>query len=269
MPAGSNFDKLLSKYETLKKAWASKKLDDCGKLLNELKVALTEITLLEITQGPSANEKELLVAREVLEIGAMHSVAVKDVASFERYLSILKTYYTDHAGVLPESTRTYELLGLNLLYLLSQNRLAEFHTELEVLPEDTLISNPYIASPVRLEQFIMEGSYNKVIEIKHNVPAESYKFFIDELLKTIRDEIASCMEKAYEVMEVNECKKMLNLESGEFDKYINDRGWTRDKKSSKVRFQSEDKKQLHEMEIPSKELAAMAISYAKEMEKIV
>ena len=123
------------------------------------------------------------------EIGAQYSVAMKDQSSFERYMAMLKTIYQDHNPALPESARMYELLGLNLLYLLSQNRLGDFHTELEMLPPDILLQNPYIASPVQLEQFIMEGKYNKVIDTRHNVPSESYKFFIDVLLETIRDEI--------------------------------------------------------------------------------
>ena len=127
--------------------------------------------------------------REVYEIGAQHSVAVKEVASFERYMSMLKAMYTDQSTTLPESSRMYELLGLNLLCLLSQNRLGDFHTELELLPPDVLLSNPYIENPVQLEQFIMEGKYNKVIDIRYNVPADSYKFFIDVLLVTIREEI--------------------------------------------------------------------------------
>ena len=97
--------------------------------------------------------------------------------------------YTDQSTTLPESSRMYELLGLNLLCLLSQNRLGDFHTELELLPPDVLLSNPYIENPVQLEQFIMEGKYNKVIDIRYNVPADSYKFFIDVLLVTIREEI--------------------------------------------------------------------------------
>lgn len=56
----------------------------------------------------------------------------------------------------------YPLLGLNLLFLLSQNRVAEFHIELELLPVDKILNNVYIKHPVSLEQYIMEGSYNKV-----------------------------------------------------------------------------------------------------------
>ena len=86
------------------------------------------------------------------------------------------------------------MLGLNLLCLLSQNRVAEFHTELERLTQKELESI-YIRHPLNLEQYIMEGSYNKVISLKGSVPAESYNFFFEILLKTVRNEIASCLEK--------------------------------------------------------------------------
>ena len=133
----------------------------------------------------------MLVVREILEIGAQLSVEVRDVAAFERYMAYLKTYYMDYSKDMPESAKMYELLGLNLLRLLAQNRLVEFHTELELLPASALLQNPYIAKSVKLEQFIMEGSYNKVIEIKDSVPAESYRVFMEILLDTIRNEIGN------------------------------------------------------------------------------
>eukprot|EP00093_Oithona_nana_P010666 10666.XXX_583933_583015_1 [CDS] Oithona nana genome sequencing. len=265
MPASNVFNQIVSKFDQLKKAWEGKKLPETEKLLLELKIAFA----CNFGHEHESNEKELLLIREVYEIGAQHSVAVKEVASFERYMSMLKSMYTDQSTTLPESSRMYELLGLNLLCLLSQNRLGDFHTELELLPPDVLLSNPYIENPVQLEQFIMEGKYNKVIDIRYNVPADSYKFFIDVLLVTIREEIASCMEKAYADIDVEECRKMLHLEKGELDKFVSDRNWSVDKKSKKIQFLHQEKKPSQEMEVPSRELAAMAISYAKEMEKIV
>jgi len=70
------------------------------------------------------------LVREILEIGAQYSVEQRDIESFERYMAYLKTYYMDYANDLRESVKMYELLGLNLLRLLAQNRLVEFHTEL-------------------------------------------------------------------------------------------------------------------------------------------
>ena len=45
---------------------------------------------------------------------------------------------------LPQSAFQWQLLGLNLLCLLSQNRVAEFHTELERLPANEIQNNVYI-----------------------------------------------------------------------------------------------------------------------------
>ena len=106
--------------------------------------------------------QDLFIAREILEIGVEYSVAREDVNAFERYMAMLKTYYMDYADKLEESPKKYELLGLNLLRLLSQNETAKFHTEIELLDPATIQENPYISCPVKLEQDIMEGSYKKV-----------------------------------------------------------------------------------------------------------
>ena len=79
------------------------------------------------------------------------------------------------------------------------------------------ISSPLLPArhPVSLEQYIMEGSYNKVVLAKGNVPAESYKYFIDILMGTVRNEIASCLEKAYGDISCSDAARMLSINSGE------------------------------------------------------
>merc|ERR1719271_1843397 len=79
----------------------------------------------------------------------------------------LEVYYADCAATLPASQRQYPILGLNLLRLPAQNRIAEFHTELELIPTELQHSNIYVKYPAQLEQHIMEGSYNKVLSAKH------------------------------------------------------------------------------------------------------
>lgn len=69
----------------------------------------------------------------------------------------------------------YELLGLNLLWLLTQNRVAEFHTELELLSPHDIQNNAFIHYPVSIEQYLMEGSYNKVV----NLFSFSANFFLN------------------------------------------------------------------------------------------
>lgn len=155
----------------------------------------------------------LLHTGEVLEIGAQWSIRVKDIPSFERYISQLKTYYSDYGAALPPSQRLYPLLGLNLLRLLSQNKISEFHTELEHIDADQLLNNIYIKHPIQIEQCLMEGSYNKVWNSRANVPAPEYGFFVDILMGTIRNEIASCSEKAYAFLPLADAATLLYFKS--------------------------------------------------------
>lgn len=60
-----------------------------------LQIALTQLTFLP-SNNTAANQKELILARDVLEIGAQWAVAAEDVKAFERYMSQLKCYYFDY-----------------------------------------------------------------------------------------------------------------------------------------------------------------------------
>lgn len=71
-------------------------------------------------------------------------------------MSLAKTCYSDYGSVLPQvilrtvtmpcpvltrcwqSEYQYQLQGLNLLCLLAQSKIAEFHTELELIPVSVL-----------------------------------------------------------------------------------------------------------------------------------
>ena len=86
----------------------------------------------------------------------------KDIESFERNFAIVKTYYDEFDGILPLSQKKYCILGLYLLYLLSFNKISEYHTEIELIPFDEL-NNVYIKVPMSLEQYFVEGSYNKIL----------------------------------------------------------------------------------------------------------
>jgi 26S proteasome regulatory subunit N12 len=215
----------------------------------------------------TAQPQELAFAREVLEVGVEISVLMENIPAFERYMSQLKCYYYDYSKQIPESPNKYKLLGLNLLFLLSQNRVAEFHTELELLPCDVIKSNKFILHPLSLEQYLMEGRYNKLFVAKGNAPAECYNFFTEILLQTVRNEIGACIEKSYGSMSVAEAAKRLNLPSKEavlaFGK---ERKWNMDK-TGKYNFTSDAPKTKEP--IPNVELAEIAITYARELEMIV
>ena len=160
------------------------------------------------------------------------------------------------------------MLGLNLLFLLSQNRVAEFHTELELLPSDQIQSNVYVRHPLSLEQYLMEGSYNKIFLAKGNVPAASYNFFIDILLNTVRDEIGACLESAYDKISVKDASRMLNLSSDkETMSFASKKNWILEKDG--YFYFGEPREKKVEEPIPSFDLATLSIDYARELEMIV
>lgn len=113
----------------------------------------------------------------------------------------------------------------------------------------------------------MEGSYNKIFQAKGQVPVETYNFFMDLLLDTVRNEIAACLEKSYERISLGEAAKRLNLRTQEEVKaFGTKRNWTFSADGF-YHYASEVPKQKEP--IPSVELAEQAIFYAKELEMIV
>jgi len=257
-------------YEKLKAEWTkkNKNMDVCGKLLSDIKVQLTKLKFLP--GSDEVSKEELLVARNTLEIGAQWSIAKKDTESFARYMSMLKVYYKDFKDNIPESCYMYELLGLDLLCLLSQNKVGEFHTALELLPQEAVANNVYIRHPVALEQYLMEGAYNKIYLAQGEVPAEAYKFFVEELLSTIREHIADCLENAYERIRPEDIGKMLYLsDSKKIAQYCDKRGWPSDT-DGYLKFSDRNKPATQDdQQVPAISLAEQMIGYAKEMETIV
>ncbi|KAI9340391.1 COP9 signalosome [Zopfochytrium polystomum] len=254
-------EKVESLYDSLKKEFGSPKADlsKCGKHLSDLKLQLIKLSFLK-----STNKKELLLTRDVLEIGALWSVRAKDIPSFERYVAQLKTYYNDYSGTLPPSQRMYTILGLNLLSLLAQNRISEFHTELELINPEQLASNIYIQHPIKVEQCLMEGSYNKVWNSRSNVPAEEYLFFIDILMGTIRNEIASCSEKAYTNLPIADAATLLYFKSPkEVLQFASEHGWTI--QNDHIVFAKDDSDNI---DIPSSKMIWQSLGYARELERI-
>lgn len=257
-------------FEDLKVEMSKRSPNDdlCGKLLNKLKLMLAEVGLL-IPTGEIPDPRFRQITRDFLEIGALYSLKAKDIPSFERYLAQLKGYYKDFSPDLPESPKMYMLLGLNLLRLLSQNRIAEFHTELELIDAKQLHENPFIKHPVEIEQCLMEGSYNKVVKNRESVPAREFLFFIDILLETIRQEIAKCSEKTYDSLPISSGAKMMYFNNQDkFLEFASSRGWEISTQTGMVYFRKEAKS-LSRDDISSISTMKNTLFYARELEKIV
>ncbi|XP_073003239.1 26S proteasome non-ATPase regulatory subunit 8 homolog A-like [Typha latifolia] len=255
--------------ERFKAAFVRNDFATCTNLLSQLKVLLTKYSSLppSFQVTPNAVE-ELTIARDIYEHAVVLSVKTEDQEAFERDFFQLKPYYTDTCGVIPPSAEEYPILGLNLLRLLVQNRIAEFHTELELLPPKAL-ENPCIKHAVELEQSFMEGAYNRVLSARQSVPHETYVYFMDLLAKTVRDEIAGCSEKAYDYLSTNDAKKILMFSSDqELFQYITEEHPEWEIKDGCVFFQKAKDSQPCK-EIPSLQLINQTLSYARELERIV
>ncbi|EPT02772.1 hypothetical protein FOMPIDRAFT_1159822 [Fomitopsis schrenkii] len=260
---------VVTAYKQLQHAFSARPSDPkkCASLLAGLKIALSELGLL-VPMGDASLE-DLVLARDVLEIGAFWSIRSRDIPSFDRYYSQLQTFYNDYSSVLPPSPREYPIRGLYLIRLLTQNRIADFHTTLESLPlaADSLTSNPYIQHPVNLERWLMEGSYSKVWKAREEAPAEEYKFFVDSLMNTIRNEIASCEEAAYESLPLKDAGTLLFFTNqNELLAFAKQRGWQVNLTAGTTTFA---KKGEEKIEIPKEKLIAANLALARELEQIV
>lgn len=256
-------------FERFKAAFARNDFATCTNHLSQLKVSLTGFRSLPPLLEETANAvQELTIARDIYEHAVVLSVKMEDQDAFERDFFQLKPYYTDARSRLPPSTQEYPVLGLNLLRLLVQNRIAEFHTELELLPPAAL-ENECIKHAVELEQSFMEGAYNRVLSARQTVPHQTYVYFMDLLAKTVRDEIAGCSEKAYDYLLLKDAQQMLLFTAEkELLRYIEEEHPEWEIKNGCVFFQRA-KEAAPCKEIPSLQLINQTLSYARELERIV
>ncbi|KIJ37460.1 hypothetical protein M422DRAFT_177903 [Sphaerobolus stellatus SS14] len=258
---------LVSLYQDLKQNFNAgpSGLKRTGEILAQLKLGLIQAGLL-VPQGEH-NLEDLSVARDILEIGAFWSIRSKDVPSFDRYFSQLQTFYKDYSQVLPPSPREYAIKGLNLIRLLTQNRIADFHTTLESLPAEALHDNPYLKHPVNLERWLMEGSYSKVWSARNEAPAEEYKYFVDSLMGTIRNEIASCEEAAYNTLPIKDaCTLLFFTNRSDLLTFAQQRKWEVDLMNEQIQFARKGEETL---EIPKQKVIVASLNYARELEQIV
>merc|ERR1711862_482272 len=165
-----------------------------------------------------------------------------------------------------------KVLGLNLMYLLVENRLSEFHSELEELlveSDETTSNNPFVSFPITLERQLMVGSYDEVLNAGSNVPDPSYNFFMENLLETVRENIADCIEVSYKSLPSPDAATMMKFGSvGELQGYIQEKRADWIVEGDRLTFQPPPMGRKA-VDIPSKNLISQSLSYATELERIV
>ncbi|CAN8104808.1 unnamed protein product [Discula destructiva] len=219
----------------LKSQSATLSYTDAATLLSRAKLLLLKLSALSPATPPQPTPI-LALARETYEQGALYSIRARDPDAFTRYVTQLAPFYELPAAVLPPSLPARNrVTGLYLLLLLTQGRYAEFHSELESLSTREggggsvdVEGDRFLGYPIRLERWLMEGSYDRVWKAmkSREVPSEEYSVFSEILTSQIRSEIASSSERAYPSLPISSTKSLLFLESeGAVMEFARARGW--------------------------------------------
>eukprot|EP00573_Skeletonema_grethae_P011666 CAMPEP_0201696764 /NCGR_PEP_ID=MMETSP0578-20130828/8316_1 /ASSEMBLY_ACC=CAM_ASM_000663 /TAXON_ID=267565 /ORGANISM="Skeletonema grethea, Strain CCMP 1804" /LENGTH=262 /DNA_ID=CAMNT_0048182793 /DNA_START=79 /DNA_END=867 /DNA_ORIENTATION=+ len=236
--------------------------------LNQLKIWMLEIS-------PQDPPESLTLAATALELGALLSAADDDLDAFARNISQLKPYYDALSASSSSTTATTltterkcHVLGLNLMHLLVDNRLSEFHAELELLSEEEA-GTPFVSFPITLERQLMVGSYDEVLNAGMNVPDASYTFFMENLMETVRDAIADCVEVTYKSLKLTDAVSMMKLDSvEELHEYVEEKRDDWLVEGDMLTFQPPPVGSKA-ADIPSMKLISQSLSYATELERIV
>lgn len=160
------------------------------------------LTLDALLPTPTSPLEHLRLARSVLETGALLSIRLHEPDAFTRYFQQLQPFYelrtgTDDDGSSSSSPgQRSKITGLYLLLLLTKGDYAGFHTVLEGLEvegtanneesigmriegEEETTGDKYIQYPIKLERWLMEGSYDRVwgATKREGVPSEEFGEF--------------------------------------------------------------------------------------------
>ena len=251
-----------------KQAVQSKNNNVALTLLNQLKTTMIDFdTLLPNgSKTASSSKLEKLSAVDVLENAIILSINVGDKDLFARHISSLRTYYHEFGEDI-QSNLKYTMIGLNLLYLLVENKLAEFHCELELLTISEM-EKKEIAFCTQLDQHLMVGSYDHVLSAAENPPVSYYGFFLKSLLETVRMNIGDCAAASYPTLTVTAATKILMFSSEkETLQFISIcyPDWSVQGGSINLRAT----KSLKSEEIPSLKVISQSLIYATELERIV
>ncbi|KAI6779445.1 26S proteasome regulatory subunit-like protein [Emericellopsis cladophorae] len=228
---------------------------DANTLLSKAKIAL--LNLKALTPNAAVPQSTLALARETYEQGALFAIRARNPEAFTRYVQQLQPFYELPSSRLPPNlSERNKVTGLSLLLLLTQGRYAEFHSELESLANregggGDVEGDKYLGYPIRLERWLMEGSYDRILK------------------NQIRSEIASSSERAYPSLPISSTKSLLFLDSeGDVISFAQHRGWIVRDGSIFFPDATEGEGGTHTKEM-SQMVIENALGYARELETIV
>lgn len=205
MPKGTpfNYNLITSTFGPQEDAMSTSKVSDIlsqlqnssssppQKITSLLSSAKRELLTLDaLLPRPTTPSPVLLLARQTLETGALLSIRLQQPDAFTRYYQQLLPFYEIPDSSYQTSTNDLKsqrskVTGLYLLLLLTKGDYAGFHTVLEGLEVEQagkgkgLEGDEFISYPVKLERWLMEGSYDRVwgATKRDGVPSEEFGVF--------------------------------------------------------------------------------------------
>lgn len=239
-------------------------MDVVSGALSELKELLSRRDAL---QGFNGNALHIM-HRDIYEISALLAVLKCDLKAFHEAITVVMNFYHG-CRYEDESPNKYLMLGLNLMYLLATNQHPEFQMMLEQIDPAVQQSNPYISTAMKLEQSLMEGVYNKVVLTEKNIPSPYYALFVRISMDTIRDEIASCIERSFKKVTLKDAAQLLLFTNiSDMTQFVKERKWRCS--DSVLYFEKEQKNEIvPRSSLSTKRIAEQTIFYAKQLEMIV
>ncbi|KAG0683549.1 regulatory particle non-ATPase [Pichia californica] len=278
--------------------------ESCYKLLTPIKIQLIEHNLLVPSNQSNINPNDLIITRAILEIGALVSINLLKMQEFSNFITQLKPFYELKLLNKEEfkSNEKNKLLSLYLLLLLTRDDLALFHIELESFKNfnlniDDLENDEFLSIPIKFEKWIIDGDFNKIFEIlslsssssssssssktaitttttkNQKFPCKEFNLFENELLNSIRINIATNLEKVYKNLPIENFKLILFLkEISETYEYIENFNWTLNNgivDFTKKNFKIDEENNIIDEINDEKTIIKNSLIYATEMESII
>ncbi|GMH55148.1 hypothetical protein TrST_g2861 [Triparma strigata] len=238
--------------------------------LASLKLILVDFDSLPPLCLPTPDSKEeQRIACEALELGCLLAVKNGDGEAFEGNTNQLFPIYSSCLSV-PQSANRKKVQGLYLMFLLVENRLADFHSVLQTYTAEE-IGDGRINFAVLLERELMVGSYDKFATSSTSLPDPLYQFFMTSLLSTVRDNVADALEVSYESMDLADAQRMLMFQPNEtsaFESFVKQSREDWMVVDNEIKFQPVVASNRAE-DIPSMKLISQSLSFATEIERIV
>ena len=284
---------------------------DGMKLLQQIKLARITGSTPGTTTTTSMTVSDLQYI-QALECGIFLTIQLQDLDQFIRHYQLLQPLYqlystTSSTSSSSSSTplpRKNHIIGLYLMSLLVTASSSEFHSELELLfaaaaatsmeSKNTtrhIYDDPYIQFPISLERKLMVGIYDEIFNM--TLPCTTtYPFFMEQLVSTVRDAIADCMEVSYLSLSLPQTATIMKLDSNstttmatsdpvrELLDYIEvaREDWIVHLDSNTITFQQQQQQSnstnttgmtMTGQDVPSQQWIQQTLTYATEMERII